>query len=190
MSIGEIIGTLTLLITLFQAMMAWMSNEGIRLSLFSGDWIRLLMILMASALIVGGLLEASYESLLVFFIGNFLIIEVMSFVAHRLPRKKAYLGLPVLVVIYGLIACVSVVPVMSNLCITSDFLDLIIRANKCLKETFGALEIIMLMICIFLSLLGLNLPLKTNNWAILRLMNWLACGIGVCLGYGFRIIFL
>ncbi|AFY83646.1 hypothetical protein [Oscillatoria acuminata] len=72
MSIGEIIAILGLLIVILQTMIAWMSYEGIRLSLSSGDWIRLLMILMASAFIVGGLFDASGESLLFFLVAIFL----------------------------------------------------------------------------------------------------------------------
>lgn len=200
MSIGEIIAILALLIAIFQTMLAWISHEGISLSLSSGDWLRLLMNLIASALIVGGLSQASGESLIVFFVGYLLINEFPFFI--NINRENLNAGcvgflvfMSLLMICLMLIVIISFVPVVSHACRIRSFgeiFKIMIESGECFS--LSGLEGVMLMIFHFFNVFnilnGLSVSSTTNNWEILRLMNWLACGIGVCLGYGFRIIFL
>ncbi|WP_254564595.1 hypothetical protein [Oscillatoria sp. HE19RPO] len=205
MSIGEIIAILALLIAIFQTMLAWMSYEGIRLSLSSSEWIFLFITLIVSAFIVGMLFEASGESLLLFFTGNFIINELtrLTSMASEDSNKNRIIILLSIIMIFILTFLISWLPAASHVCMIKSvsYIKIILNnvsiLNECNKSFESVMSFFKWAICIYFNLFNLTISLvagsdsiRTRNWSIYRLMNWLTCGMGVCLGLLLRLIFI
>ncbi|MGL4500102.1 MAG: hypothetical protein ACRCU2_13640 [Planktothrix sp.] len=199
MSIGEIIAILALLIAIFQTMLAWMSYEGIRLSLSSSDWIVLFITLIGSAFIVGVLFDASSESLLLFFTGNFIITDLtrMALIkGNSNIRSNSRISDINFFLIMSLLFLVFSIPVASHVCMIESVLNIkmifndVSMSNECAKNFESFFPVFMSAICLFFCLLSIakgDLFIKNN---IFRLINWLTCGIGVCLGLLVRLMFV
>ncbi|AFY83647.1 hypothetical protein [Oscillatoria acuminata] len=85
------------------------------------------------------------------------------------------------------------IPLSSHVCT--------IRSVVKIKQSFQCLEgssfldsgygIVYTIISLNFYVLGwMNLVYRKNNRAMVRLINWLVCGIGACLGYWFHFIIL